>query len=247
MTEPPFRITDRTVTAPLIQDVSVIRPMLWKVRMRGAFIGEVDIEGAVEGLRINGVDVGPLIEAELDRREPLRVKMRPADPAGYREAWDLLGSLWADTVAKARTLPEEKLHEQVDGEWSFVQTLRHLLFATDIWISRVILGDPRPWHPLDLPFDEMPPDPEVPWDRDVRPSLDEVLALRADRVRTMGEVIDGLTPEYLASRTVPVDGPGFPEPRDYPVGEVLTTILIEEWYHRKYAERDLDILLGQDR
>ena len=42
--------------------------------------------GEIENLTINGVDVGPLINAELDRRHPDRVKMRPTSPAGFREA-----------------------------------------------------------------------------------------------------------------------------------------------------------------
>jgi hypothetical protein len=78
-------------------------------------------------------------------------------PDGFRRARDVLESLWAGTVERARALPPELLHERVGGEWSFVETLRHLLFATDIWVGRAILRDRRPWHPLSLPFDEMPP------------------------------------------------------------------------------------------
>jgi len=44
----------------------------------------------------------------------------------------------------------ELLHERVDDEWSFVETLRHLVFATDAWVRRAILGQPSPWDPLDL-------------------------------------------------------------------------------------------------
>ena len=118
---------------------------------------------------VNGVDIAPLVEAELDRREPGRVKMRPTDPAGYRAAWDLVEQLWDGTVAPARTLDPTLLHESVDGEWSFIETLRHLAFATDAWVRRAVLGDPAPWHPLDLPWDQMPDLPGIPRDRDVRP------------------------------------------------------------------------------
>ncbi len=168
--------------------------------------------------------------------------MRPTDAAGFLVAWDLLEELWAGTVERARRLDPERLHESVDGEWSFIQTLRHLVYATDVWILRVLLGDPRPWHPLSLPFDEMTPHPEVPWDRDARPSLDEVLALRADRQAAMRGVVSDLTDEQLASSTTPVEGPGWPAARAYPVHEVLSTILNEEWEHRRYAERDLAVL-----
>jgi hypothetical protein len=234
--------TDVTLTDARFSGVDVVRAMFWKVRMRGVWVGEVEIDGAIEGLRINGVDVGPLVEAELDRRHPQRVLMRPTEVDGFRRAWDLLESLWAGTVERARALPPELLHERVDGEWSFVETLRHLLFATDIWVSRAILGDPRPWHPLSLPFDEMPPDPEVPWDRAARPSLDEVLALRADRYRTVRDVLTTLTPATLAGRTTPVAGPGYPPADAYPTAECLRTVLNEEWQHRQYAERDLTLL-----
>ena len=80
--------------------------------------------------------------------------MRPEDPAGFREAWEILGRLWDETVARARRLPPESLHESVDGEWSFIETLRHLVFATDAWVSRAIGGDRSPWHPLGLQWDE---------------------------------------------------------------------------------------------
>ena len=137
------------------------------------------------------------MNAELDRRYPDRAKMRPTDPAGFREAWDVVERLWGGTVERARGLDPELLHESVGGEWSFIETLRHLVFATDSWIRRAILGDPSPWDPLDLPWDEMRDTPGVPRDRDVRPSLDVVLELRRDRMSTVREVVDGLTEETL--------------------------------------------------
>ncbi len=227
------------------RQVEVRRASFWKVRMRGVWIGEVEIDGQIEGLKINGVDVGPLIEAELDRRDPQRVKMRPSDVAGYGEAWDILESLWRGTIERARALPPELLHERVDDEWSFVETLRHLIYATDIWVSRAILGEPRPWHPLALPFDEMDPEPGVPWDKEARPSLDEVLALRAERGATVRRVIDGLTEERLAAHTEPVEGPGYPPADRYPVAECLRTVIEEEYQHRLYAERDLAVLVAR--
>ncbi|WP_204306594.1 DinB family protein, partial [Klebsiella pneumoniae] len=41
---------------------------------------------------------------------------------------------WAETVERARRLDPGLLHESVDGEWSFIHTLRHLAFATDTWV-----------------------------------------------------------------------------------------------------------------
>ncbi|MDQ3646000.1 MAG: DinB family protein [Actinomycetota bacterium] len=212
------------------------------VTIRGAVLMDVELSGEIENLRVNGVDVAPLVEAELNRRYPDRVKMRPSEPDGFREAWDVLERLWQETVDRGRRMDPELLHESVEGEWSFIETLRHLVFATDAWVKRAILGDPSPWHPLDLPHDDMADEPSVPRDRDARPGLDEVLALRADRMATVREVIEDLTDEKLAGMTEPVMEPGYPEPESFPVRRCLLAILNEEWEHRLYAERDLDVL-----
>jgi hypothetical protein len=49
-------------------------------------------------------------------------------------------------------------------------------------VKRAILGNPSPWDRLDLPHEEMSEEPSVQRNRGARPSLDEVLALPADRV-----------------------------------------------------------------
>ena len=210
--------------------------------LRGVELVDVEIDALIVNVTINGVDIRPLIDAELNKRDPDRARMRPADPAGFREAWDIVERRWDQTVARARRLPPELLHEQVDGEWSFTETLRHLVFATDAWIRRAVHGDPAPWHPLGLPWDEMPDTPGVPRDRAARPALDTVLALRRDRMSTVRELVDGLTAASLDARTEPVDAPGWPPPRSYPVRECLQVVLNEEWEHRIFAERDLTVL-----
>jgi len=104
---------------------------LTAVVMRGVELVGVSIHGEIQDLIINGVYVAPLIHAELDRRYPDRAKMRPVYPAGFREAWEIVERLWAGTVDWASRLQPELLHDSVDGEWSFIETLRHLVFATD--------------------------------------------------------------------------------------------------------------------
>ena len=217
------------------------------VELNGAVLRDVDlvdveISGEIQNVTVNGVDIGPLVQAELDRRYPGRAEMRPADAAGFARAWDLLEGLWGQTVERARRLPPALLHESVDGEWSFTETLRHLVFATDAWIRRAILGDPAPWDPLGLPWDDMPDTPGVPRDRDARPSLDVILDVRRDRMATVRQVIAGLTDASLDDGTEPVEGPGWPPPRSFPVRECLLVLLNEEWEHRLYAERDLAAL-----
>jgi uncharacterized damage-inducible protein DinB len=215
------------------------------VKLRGVEMQDVEISGDIGNLKVNGVEVRPLVEAELDRRYPERVMMRPTDAAGFRTAWDTLERLWDGTVERARRLDPELLHESVDGEWSFITTLRHLVLVTDGWLRRVILGEASPFHPLGWPWD----DPEgrplpagITRDREARPSLDEVLEVRRDRMATVREVVAGVTDESLDADTKPVEADGWPESRGYRVRKVLLHLFGEEWEHRLYAERDLDAL-----
>ena len=209
--------------------------------MRGSELYDVEISGELQNVLVNGVDIAPLVEQELDRRTPERAKMRPNGVEGFREAWTILGRLWESTIERARSLPAEALHTRVDDEWSFIETLRHLNFASAAWVGRMILGDPFPWHPLDLPWDEAPGWEGVPWDRDARPALDAVLAVRQSRRAMVGGVIESLTDEQLASQVSRTE-PGWPQIDEFPFKECLLIVLSEEWEHRRYAERDLAAL-----
>jgi hypothetical protein len=241
-------LTGARFTMVDVADVEFRDVAFRRVRMHGVELEDVEINGELREVRVNGVDVLPLVSAELDRLHPERTRLRPTDPTGYREAWTVLEDLWEGTVERARRLSSDDpdlLHESVDGEWSFIETLRHLAFATSCWLRRAILGEPRPWGPLELPWDTMPDTPGVPRDREVRPSLDEALAVRLERSRQVREYLATLTPEQLAADTVPVEGPGWPESRSYPVKDCLDTVINEEWWHRRFAERDLAALEGR--
>jgi hypothetical protein len=236
------------LTDALIQDVDLSRTRVRSayldgVRMTGVEVPDLEIYGELGRVVVNGVDVVPLVEAELDRRTPERVLMRPTDLPGFREAFDVLDRLWAGTVERARRLPADALHEQVEDEWSFVETLRHLGFAHACWVGGVVLADPSPWHPLDLPWDEAPAVEGVPWDRDVRPSLDEVLAVRADRRATVASVLADLDDAGL-ERPVSSATPFMSDAEGLTVAQCLRVVLNEEWEHRLYAERDLAVLAG---
>ena len=217
--------------------------MIEGARWSGVELVDVVIDGELRNVIVNGVDIGPLVEAELNRRTPERAKMRPTDPDGFREAWSIVTRRWDETIERARTLPAESLHARVNGEWSFIETLRHLGFATAAWVGRMVLGDPSPWHPLDLPWDEAPGWDGIPWDREVRPSLDEVLALRHERREMVARVFDGLTSEQLASHVSRTE-PGWPQIAGFPFAECLSIVLNEEWEHRNFAERDFDALVA---
>jgi uncharacterized damage-inducible protein DinB len=220
---------------------------LHQVTMRGVEISDMTIGGEIKNLVINGVDVAPLVEAELDRRHPERSKFRPRTADGFREAWDINERQWAETVERARRLDAEQMHESVGGEWSFIQTLRHLAFASESWVERCIGGVAFPWHPLSLPWDQATPIPELPNDREARPSLDEALALRHRAMAVVRRVLDDLDDEQLDRETAPLVGPGWPPAGErFAVRDCLLVVLNEEWWHRQFAERDLAVLEQRD-
>jgi hypothetical protein len=240
------RFDDVILTGAHFRRVYLTNARFEAVDLTGAFRGvdlvDVEVSGDINNLSINGVDVAPLIDAELDRRYPDRAKMRPTDADGFREAWSLLEQLWGHTVERARTMPSASLHERVGGEWSFIETLRHLVFATDAWVRRAILGEPSSWDRLDLPHAEMEDMPNIPRDRNATPSLDVVLALRDDRAAAVRQVLADLTDDALGEMTTPVSEPGYPASESFPISQCLRIVLNEEWQHRLYAERDLDAL-----
>lgn len=214
------------------------------VRITSAWIVDLVIEGEIEGsLTVNGVDLLPLLEGELNRRFPGRETVYAvlhAGVDGFREAMRVLDDAWPSTIERLRALSAEQLHERIDGQWSPIENLRHLVFAIDAWAKRALLGDPAPYDPLDLPHTEMGEVAGVPNDPDARPSLDEVLALHDDRLAVVRAQIEALTDERLAESTEPNAAPGYPEPESYEVRRCLAACLLEEWEHRRYIERDLD-------
>lgn len=151
-------------------------------RMYGVLLVGADIDGAINGLRVNGVEVAPLIEAELDRLHPERLKLRPTSPAGAREAWTTVESIWAPTMKRAAALSEADLRRSVGGEWSFLDTLRHLVFVTDSWFGNSIVLNPQPFHALGLPASFMTDGHTFGLDPTASPTLEEVLQVRAERM-----------------------------------------------------------------
>ena len=214
------------------------------VVMRGVELHNVEISGDIGNLTINGVEVKELVEAELDRRHPERVQLRALGKVDdFRAMWETIERLWADTTARAGRLPEQVRQERVDGEWSFAETLRHLLFITDAWASRTILDEERPYHPLGVTqtWYKLADSAALGIDHDASPQYDEVLAARADRMAVIRRVVDNLTDAELGRICARTPAPGYPE-EDRPVSECLWVVMEEEVEHHRYATRDLTTL-----
>lgn len=203
------------------------------VSMHSVRLVDVTIDGWVERLVVNGVDVTAYVNAH-DPWQPLRGMLRPSDTAGILRTWDEVGRAWSATVADVRRLPAEQLHRSVDGEWSFVQTLRHLVFAIDKWFTVPLDG--ATFSPLGLPNSGSA---DLPWpglDRSADPTLDEVLAVRADRADRLRAFVATITDVDL-DRPVEVIENG-----TVAMLECFHTVFEEEFEHRRYALRDLALL-----
>lgn len=221
-----------------------LRADLSGVVMRAVDVSGADIDSPwlSEGelpLRVNGVDVFPLVEAELNRRFPGRAERRAADPDGLRAAWAMLERTWAATLERAAAMPAGTVDVSVGGEWSFAQTLRHLVMATDTWLGRAILGIEQPFHPIGQPNAEYETDGnDMSVFTTVTPSYADVLEVRARRVAMVRDFLATVTSdELLATRKNPWD-PDYPET----VLSCLHVILNEEWQHYRYAIRDLEAI-----
>ncbi|HKA03605.1 MAG TPA: pentapeptide repeat-containing protein, partial [Acidimicrobiales bacterium] len=65
------------------------------VKVVDSWLTDVNLSGLVENFLVNDVDVAPLVEAELDRRQPERLQLRAMQsPDEYRAMWATLDGLW---------------------------------------------------------------------------------------------------------------------------------------------------------
>ena len=199
-----------------------------------AWLVNVDIDALVDTVVINGVDVTAYVN-ERDPWYPLRAMLRPSTPEGMRATWAALEDEWAKTITRALALPEDTLHESVNDEWSFVQTLRHLVFAMDKWFTAPILGGG--FHPIGLPNSGSV---DFPWPEPrVRP-----VAVRGGSSRRARRSRATRFRQYLES----IASTDFTRPIEVlengtnPLQECIYTVFEEEFWHNRYAQRDLALL-----
>jgi hypothetical protein len=207
-------------------------------RISHAWLVDVDIDALVDRVVINGIDVTAYVN-ERDPWYPLRSMIRASNPEDMRATWTALEAEWAKTIALAGSLSEGALHESVGGEWSFVQTLRHLVFAMDKWFTAPVLGDG--FHPAGLPNTGFV---DFPWpglDYDSTLSVSDALAVRADRAKRFR---DYLATVAMADLERPIE---VLENGANPLRECIRTVFEEEFWHNRYAVRDLEQLEADRR
>ncbi len=197
---------------------------------------EIDAPWLYDGsLMINDVNVVPLVDVELNRRFPGRSERRATDPDGLRAAWTAVQTAWDAILERVATMPDGTADISVDDEWSFAQTLRHLVLATDMWLGRSVLRKEQPFHGLALGA-RLPDWVDQSVFATETPAYAEVLDARAGRVAMVTDFLATVAAEDLGSKRSNPNAPDY----DETVLSCLHTILEEEWEHQRYAVRDLD-------
>lgn len=207
------------------------------VTMRSVDVDGLDIDSHdlfLGSLFVNGVDVVPLVDAELNRQFPGRELQKAQTPEGLREAWSAAQSAWWTTVTDT---PPHLVDAHVEDEWSLAQTLRHLILATDAWLRGGILRVQQPFHEIGQIFTGAG---DMGFDMSIfrvdPPGYEEILAVRAERQQMVTDFLSTATAELLAEdREDPWGGTGW-RPT---VGDCVRVILEEEWAHLRYVRRDL--------
>ncbi len=216
---------------------------LTRARLIGVVMQDAVIDGLVSNLVVNGVEVASYVDAELDRRHPVRLLIRSADAVDLRQAHRQLQADWETTVEQLGQMPDGSEHQHVAGEWSAVQTLRHLVFVHDSWFRRCCLGSARQFTAIGLASPQVPDQAEQGLDQTADPSLQEVLAVRHEQALELGSWLANVTTSELSAAAPVPSGPGWPPyARGKSVLQCLHVVLNEEWEHRGFCVRDLDLL-----
>lgn len=195
------------------------------------FMKNVSIDGEIDRLVVNGVDVTDYVN-EHDRWWPLRTNLSPDSVQGLRQSWEILTSEWTRLLAKVPDTDPSVVHRSVNGEWSLTDTLRHLIFAMDKWFVLPILGE-KHFNPIGLPNTESQ-DRQWPG-LDTGADIDFAAALkeRESQQHRFSSFISSMRMDDLPELVdIEENGP-------VPAFMCFHVVLEEEFEHLRYMIRDL--------
>jgi DinB superfamily len=219
---------------------------LSRARLIGVVMQDAVIDGLVTNLVVNEVEVTGYVEAELDRRHPVRLLIRSGEPAELQEGWRQLRADWAATVERLRRRPGLE-HRSVNDEWSAAETMRHLVFVHDSWFRRCCLGSTAPFTPMGLGPPFVTERERQGLDPAADPSLDEVLTVRDAQAAELEAWLATVTAEQLQQPApIPDNDMWPPYAGGRTVRECLGTVLDEEWAHHRFCARDLDLIVASE-
>ena len=165
--------------------------------------------------------------------EPQRV---PADPADAQQRAAALSQQLRTTTERAAKFGDDDLHRGVNGEWSTVQSLRHLVMVIDVWLSKTIAGEDDPFHPIGLPPHFVGATiPGSSIDPDANPTFAEACAVLDGRLARVREFAASVTEADLA-RAVGTHAKT--------VAGALGVVFDELAAHDSFVNRDLDLIEG---
>jgi uncharacterized protein YjbI with pentapeptide repeats len=230
------------------EDVNLAGAIIRDANLAGAMIRNVNLEGFciedanIKGLTVFGFRVDELIEAECDRRDPERVRLKMHDlydPEAVHEVMARLEELRAEFRQRLRTTDAGLLVARPNAdEWSALENVRHMLFAEDLYLNRLILQNDKPLNRLGLLPEFLQPR-EGYADVGCEPSDDLETVLAAwDAVHAdMRAFLIELTPEKLHSPARNLDGELIKT-----VGEILQGLARHDLEHIRQVEAALATL-----
>ncbi len=230
---------DVNLQAATFDDVNLADVRIVNANLKNMVIDDANISG----LTIFGVRVDQLIEAEFDRRDPERARLRMSDifnPDEVRRVLAHLDEMRAGFYARLRATPPEKLIIRPGPDrWSALEHVRHLVFAEDMYLNRWLLRNDRPWCKLGFlpPFLEGNP-AFADVGSEPTDDLETVLAAWDEIHAGMRTFVAAITPEVLKRDTSDVD---FGQGR---VGGVLQGMAQHDLVHIRMAETALADLEG---
>jgi hypothetical protein len=138
------------------------------------------------------------------------------------------------TMTRAASFSDEDLHRGVNDEWSTVESLRHIVMVIDVWLSKTILGETDPFHPIGLPPSFIGTSiPGSSIDPNARPSFDEASEVLRGRLEVVHAYAAKVTDDDLER---PV------EAHAKTVGGALNVLFTELKAHNYFVNRDLDTI-----
>ncbi|MGD9369600.1 MAG: DinB family protein [Desulfobacteraceae bacterium] len=218
---------------------------LGEVKIRNANLSNLSIDGAsIDGMTIYGIRVDELIWAELDRRDPERVRLRMQDPHDPESVWvvmERLEQVRREFREMLRATPAKVLVTQPgEGKWSAIEHVRHLVFVEEVYLNRWIIRNDQPLSKLGILPVFLADDPQyVDVGSEPTDDLETILAAWDTIHASTRKFLADLTPETLRQDTSDVDlGQGT-------VGHVLQGMAQHDLQHIREVEAAIAKIEGE--
>jgi DinB family protein len=215
---------------------------LARARLVGVVMQDAVIDGLVTSLVVNGVEVTSYVEAEPGRRHPVRLLIRPADPAGRRKPPGSCGPAGRRRSFGSARCPGAR---STSGPAANGRRWRPCVTSSSwrLVVPSLLPGSAQPFTAIGLACEFVPDQQEQGLDRAPAPTLGEVLAVRDVQCAELERWLPAVTPGELSAPRAGPGGPGLATVRQgKSVLECVHVVLNEERAHHGFCVRDLDLL-----